>query len=100
MLVLCWPKFALCCPMLPLCWPQLPLSCPYVEPMFAYVGLRNANPHSSDRKGGGDDGVTTGSPQAGSAAGAALLYNLRLPTEGLRQGHGARGRRPDLKADA
>ena len=32
----------------------------------------------------GDDGVTTG----GSAAGAARLYNLRLPTEGLRQGHG------------
>ena len=63
----------------------------------------------------GDDGVTTG----GSAAGAASLYNLRLPpkasgkdtgcgcwpsvtTEGLRQGHGLRlvGRRPDLKADA
>ena len=70
--------------MLVLCWPQLPLSCPYVEPMFAYVGLRNANPHSSDRKGGGDDGVGT----ARSAAGAARLYNLRLPTEGLRQGHG------------
>ena len=34
--------------------------------------------------GGGDDGVTTG----GSAAGAARLYNLRLPTEGLWQGHG------------
>ena len=50
---------------------MLVLSCPYVEPMFTYVGLRNANPHSSDRKGGGgegvgrgwgggDDGVTTG----------------------------------------
>ena len=36
----------------------------------------------------GDDGVTTGSPQAGAAAGGARLYNLRLPTEGLRQGHG------------
>ena len=23
-------------------------------------------------------------------------YNLRLPTEGLRQGHGLRGRRPDF----
>ena len=46
--------------MLTLCWPQLPLSCPYVDPMFAYVGLRNANPLSSDRKGGSDDGVTTG----------------------------------------
>ena len=43
--------------MLTLCWPQLPLSCPYVDPMFAYVGLRNANPHSSDRKGGGGEGV-------------------------------------------
>ena len=66
--------------------------------------------------GGGDDGVGT----ARSAAGAARPYNLRLPpkasgkdtdlgrcpapgfipTEGLRQGHGACGRRPDLKADA
>ena len=34
--------------------------------------------------GGGDDGVGT----ARSAAGEAALYNLRLPTEGLRQGHG------------
>ena len=43
--------------------------------------------------GGGDDGVGT----ARSAVGAARLYNLRLPTEGLRQGHGLvlRGRRPD-----
>ena len=89
------------------CWPQLPLSCPYVDPMFAYVGLRNANPHSSDRQGGGDDGVGTGwgggddgVTTGGSAAGAARIYNLRLPTEGLRQGRGARGRRPDLKADA
>ena len=99
MLVLCWPKFALCCPMLTLCWPQLPLSCPYVEPMFAYVGLRNANPIAVTEKaevttgwGRGGEGVATGSPQAGSAAGAALLYNLRLPTEGLRQGHGAGAR--------
>ena len=28
------------------------------------------------------------SPPPGSAAGAAILYNLRLSTEGLRQGHG------------
>ena len=35
--------------MLTPCRPQLPLSCPYVDPMFAYVGLRNANPHSSDK---------------------------------------------------
>ena len=32
----------------------------------------------------GDDGVGT----ARSAAGGARLYNLRLPSEGLRQGHG------------
>ena len=43
--------------MLTLCWPQLPLSCPYVDPMFTYVGLGNALPHSSDRKGGGGNGV-------------------------------------------
>ena len=29
-----------------------------------------------------------GGPPTRSAAGAARLYNLRLPTEGLRQGHG------------
>ena len=60
MLVLCWPKLGLCSPMLTLCWPKLPLSCHYVDPMFAYVGLRNALPHSSDRKGGGGNGVGTG----------------------------------------
>ncbi len=59
-LALCWPKLTLCWPKLALCWAKLTLSCPYVGPMFAYVGLRNANPHSSDSKGGGDDGVTTG----------------------------------------
>ena len=74
MLVLCWPKVALCCPMLTLCWPKLPLSCPYVDPMFTYVGLGNALPHSSDRNGGGGDGVGRGSPDQG-----ARLYNLRLP---------------------
>ena len=53
--------------------------------MFAYVGLRNANPHSSDRKGGGGEGVGTGWGGGGngvrttrSAAGAAR--------QGLRQG--------------
>ena len=40
----------------------------------------------------GDPGVGT----LRSAAGAARHYNLRLPTEGLRQGHG-RGRRPDFR---
>ena len=34
--------------------------------------------------GGGRNGVG----RARSAAGAARLYNLRLPSEGLRQGHG------------
>ena len=60
MLVLCWPKLTLCCPMLTLCWPKVPLSCLYVGPMFTYVGLGNALPHSSDRNDGGGEGVTTG----------------------------------------
>ena len=60
MLALCWPMLALACPMLTLCWPKLTLSCPYVDPMFAYVALANANPHSSDRNGGGDDAVGRG----------------------------------------
>ena len=46
--------------MLTLCWPKVPLSCPYVDPMFTYVGLGNALPHSSDRNDGGGNGVTTG----------------------------------------
>ena len=33
---------------------------PYVDPMFAYVGRRNALPHSSDRNSGGGNGVGTG----------------------------------------
>ena len=95
--------------MLTLCRPQLPLSCHYVDPMFAYVGLRNALPHSSDRKGGGGNGVGTGWGRGhdgvgtgGSAVGAARLYNLRLPPKasGKDTGCGLRGRRPDLKADA
>ena len=94
MLTLGWPKLTLCCPMLTLCWPKVPLSCLYVDPMFTYVGLGNALPHSSDRKVGGDDGWGRGGDgvgTGGSAAGAARLYNLRLPTEGLRQGHGRVG---------
>ena len=46
--------------MLILCWPKVPLSCLYVDPMFTYVGLGNALPHSSDGNGGGGEGVTTG----------------------------------------
>ena len=91
MLTLCWPKLTLCCPMLTLCWPKVPLSCLYVDPMFTYVSLGNALPHSSDRNGGGGNGVTTGSPQVTPSWGGGWggsPYNLRLPTEGLRQGHG------------
>ena len=57
-------------------------------------GLRNALPHSSDRNDGGGEGVGRGSRRGddgvrtSSPPGAARLYNLRLPTEGLRQGHG------------
>ena len=72
MLTLCWPKSTLCCPMLTLCWPQFPLSCPYVDPVFAYVGLGNALPHSTDRNGGGDDGVTTGWERGGNGVGTGL----------------------------
>ena len=85
--------------MLTLCWPKVPLSCLYVDPMFTYVGLGNALPHSSDRNGGGGNGVTTGSPQAGAAAGAFITfgYHRRPPA---RTRAWAVGRRPDLKADA
>ena len=50
--------------------------------------LRQIHMNRSTR---GRHGVDTGSPRGptkGSAAGAASVYNLRLPTEGLRQGHG------------
>ena len=68
--------------MLTLCWPKVPLSCLYVDPMFTYVGLGNALPHSSDRNGGGGNGVTTGwgggeDDQVGGWGGSP--YNLRLP---------------------
>ena len=46
---------------------------PYVDPMFTYVGLPNALPHSSDRNGGGGDGVGRGSPdQVGGWGGEPL----------------------------
>ena len=72
------------------------------SPMLALEMLSPIAVTEKAEVGTGGDGVGTESPQAGAAAGAALLYNLRLPTEGLRQGHGLRlvGRRPDLKADA
>ena len=90
--------------MLTLCWPKVPLSCLYVDPMFTYVGLGNALPHSSDRNGGGGNGVGTGwggcddgVGTGGSAAGAARLYNLRLPPKasGKDMGDPSVGRRPD-----
>ena len=80
--------------MLTLCWPKLPLSCPYVDPIFTYVGLRNALPHSSDRNDGGRNEVTTGWERGDDGV---------TPGSPLREGHGlhvAVGRRPDLKADA
>ena len=55
--------------------------------MVAYVAIASANPHSSDRK----TEVTTGRERGGndSVGGrGGSPYNLRLPTEGLRQGHG------------
>ena len=51
-------------------------------------------------KGSGDPEVTPRWPPPGSAAGPARHYNFRLPTEGLRQGHGARGRRPNRRPPA
>ena len=82
--------------MLALCWPKLPLSCPYVDPMFTYVGLGIALPHSSDRNDGGDDGGGGGDGvrTARSAAGGASLYNLRLPPKasGKDTGPGAGAR--------
>ena len=77
--------------MLTLCSPTLA-----VEMLSPIAVTETAEVGTGSRRGG--DGVGTGE----SAVGAARLYNLRLPSEGLRQGHGQRlvGRRPDLKADA
>ena len=91
--------------MLTLCWPKVPLSCLYVDPMFTYVGLGNALPHSSDRNDGGRNGVGTGLRRGddGWVGGrGARLYNLRLPPKasGKDTGDPSVGRRPDLKADA
>ena len=67
---------------------MLALSCPYVGPML--------DPHSPRAT------PRVAAPAAdpcppGSAAGAARHYNLRLPTEGLRQGHGASVPSPGFK---
>ena len=101
------PMLAHVGPMLALCWPNLALSCPYVGPMFAYmhpilpyVGLsclhlapmlnlcspmlawEMLSPIAVTETtevgrgwGRGGEGVRT----TRSAAGAARLYNLRLP---------------------
>ena len=67
-----WPMLALCCAII--------LSCPYLGPtlgaIMTYVSLSwpyvgPSPPHSSDRKGGGGEGVG----RTRSAAGAARLYN-------------------------
>ena len=76
MLALCWPKLALCCPKLPLSCPKLPLSCPHVGPMFTYVGLGNALPHSSDRKGGGGEEVGRRWGGGGEGVGMFPVFSL------------------------
>ena len=91
MLTLCWRTLTLSCPMLTLCWPKLPLSCPYVAlEMLSPIAVTETT-----KVGRGWERGRNG--QVGGWG--ARLYNLRLPTEGLRQGHGLRlvGRRPDLK---
>ena len=104
MLALCWPNLALCWPYLAptlalsvLCWPKLALSCPYVDPMFTYVGLGNANPHSSDRKGGGRDGVgrgwergDDGVPRPGRRLGrhASITFGYQPKASGMDTGLG------------
>ena len=49
-----------------------------------YIYIRR--PDSTWGRPGVDTGYPRG-PTKGSAAGAASVYNLRLPTEGLRQGN-------------
>ena len=71
--MLCWPKLTLCCPMLTLCWPKSPLSCPYVDPMLTLCSPMLAVEMLSPIA------VTETAETGGSAAGAARLYNLRLP---------------------
>ena len=77
----------------------------YVDPMFTYVGLPNALPHSSDRNGGGDDGVTTGwergHPKLGRRLGrhASITFGYQPKASGKDTGW-AWGRRPDLRATA
>ena len=53
--------------------------------------LRKIHMNRSTRGRHGVGRRYTGGPTKGSAAGGASVYNLRLPTEGLRQGHGPVG---------
>ena len=53
-----------------------------------YINLSTGFGRGSTGGRAGLDTGYTGGPTKGSAAGAASVYNLRLPTEGLRQGHG------------
>ena len=61
--------------------------------MFAYVGLGNALPHSSDRNGGGGDGVGTGSPQAGRRLGghASITFGYQAKASGKDTGWAGAG---------
>ena len=90
MLALCWPNLALSCPyvdpmfayvtpILPLCWPYVGVHGPYLALCWPYVGL--SYPYLAPM-------LTLCSPTLAvqmrvtpsrSAAGAARLYNLRLP---------------------
>ena len=84
--------------MLTLCSPMLALEMLSPIAVTETTEVGRGWGRGGDGGGRGGEGVRT----TRSAAGGASLYNLRLPTEGLRQGHGLRlvGRRPDLKADA
>ena len=81
--------------MLTLCSPMLAVEMlsPIAVTETAEVGTRSPQGHPR---------VTPGSPQAGAAAGAARLYNLRLlpKASGKDTGDPSVGRRPDLRATA
>ena len=68
--------------MLPYVDPMLALMTlmlPYVGPMFAYVGRRNALPHSSDRNSGGGGRLGTGRGRGGDGVGTGWGEVGRCP---------------------
>ena len=67
--------------------------------MFAYVGLGNAFPHSSDRNDGGDDGVRTGWGRVGRRLGGQPFITFGYLPKASGKDRGC-GRRPYLKADS